>query len=88
MYYNAVILSLNTGRKEALTISFQAVGPHFRGLIEVIGQLDFQGSGPLPIDGATFQINYEEDLQSAKTRFSTWLDGVIVRGLNQWRQSL
>jgi fido (protein-threonine AMPylation protein) len=88
VYYNAVILSLNTGRKEALTISFQAIGPHFRGLIEVIGQLDFQGSEPLPIEGAGFQINYEEDLERAKSRFSTWLDGVIVRGLNQWRQSL
>jgi len=88
VYYNAVILSLNTGRKEALTISFQAIGPHFRGLIEVIGQLDFQGSEPLPIEGAGFLVNYEEDLERAKSRFSTWLDGVIVRGLNQWRQSL
>jgi len=84
----AVILSLNTGRSEALTISFQEIGPHFRGLIEVIGHLDIHGTDPQPIEGATFQINYEEDLDTAKARFSPWLDGVILRGLNEWRRSL
>jgi hypothetical protein len=83
-----VILSLNTGRNEALTISFRAAGPYSRGLIEVTGRLDIQGSKSRPIEGATFQINYEEDIETAKARFSPWLDGVIVRGLNEWRRSL
>jgi hypothetical protein len=47
-----------------------------------------QGSGSQPSEGATFQINYEEDLETAKRRFSQWLNGVIVRGLNEWRRSL
>jgi len=84
----AVRLRLNTGRQEALAISFQGIGPRFRGFIGVVGYLFVQGPGPLPIEGATFQINYEEDIETAKSRFSKWLDGVVVRGLNQWRQSL
>jgi len=71
-----------------LTISFRAAGPYSRGLIEVTGRLDIQGSKSRPIEGATFQINYEEDIETAKARFSPWLDGVIVRGLNEWRRSL
>jgi Fic family protein len=87
-YYHPVILSLNTGRNAALTISFRAIGPRFRGLIGVAGYLDIQGTDSVPIEGATFQINYEEDLETAKARFSPWLDRVIVRGLNEWRRSL
>jgi Fic family protein len=87
-YYNTVVLSLNAGRNEALTISFRAIGPRFRGFIGVAGHLSVHVPGSRQIEGATFQINYEEDVETAKTRFSTWLDGVIVRGLNQWRQSL
>ena len=87
-FYRPVTLSLNTGRNEALTISFRGVGPSFRGLISVVGHLAIQGTEDLPIEGATFQINYEEDLETAKARFSPWLDGVIVRGLNEWRRSL
>jgi hypothetical protein len=87
-YDQVVTLLLNTGRSEALEISFQGIGPYFRGLIGVVGFLTIQGSEPLPIEGATFQINYEEDSETAKARFSPWLEAVIVRGLNEWRRSL
>jgi hypothetical protein len=87
-YDHVVTLLLNTGRSEALAISFQGIGPYFRSLIGVVGFLTIQGSDPVPIEGPAFQINYEEDLETAKARFSSWLDGVIVRGLNEWRRSL
>ena len=85
---HVVTLLLNTGRNEALVISFQGIGPRFRGFIGVVGYLFIQGSEPSPIEGAVFQINYQEDVETAKARFSAWLDGVIVRGLNEWRHSL
>ncbi len=34
------------------------------------------------------EINYTEDPAAAQTRFSAWLERVIVEGLNQWRQTL
>jgi hypothetical protein len=53
-----------------------------------VAYLSWQGEEPSLIEGGTFQINYEEDLASAQSRFSKWLEHVIVEGLNLWRQSL
>lgn len=87
-YDQVVSLMLNAARNDTLSISFQGIGPRFRGLIGVVGYLFVEGLNPQPIDVATFQINYEEHVETAKARFATWLDGVIVRGLNKWRKSL
>jgi Fic family protein len=81
-------LNLNTGTSSALILSFHAIGPRFRGLIGVVPYLTTQAAEPALIDGMTFQINYEEDLASATTRFTTWLNDVIVKGLNMWRLTL
>jgi Fic family protein len=87
--YNVLVqLILNTGRSASLVLSFQSIGPRFRGIIGVVAYLSTQGPEPILIEGGTFQINYEEDLASAQSRFSKWLEHVIVEGLNQWRQSL
>jgi len=87
-YNQTVRLGLNTGRTEALVISFHGIGPRFRGFIGVVGYLSIPGLETLLVEEAAFQINYEEDVETAKARFLTWLDGVIVRGLNEWRHSL
>jgi fido (protein-threonine AMPylation protein) len=87
--YNWVAqLNLHAGTPSVLTLSFHAIGPRFRGLIGVVPYLIAQGAEPNLIEGATFQINYEEDLASAITRFSAWLDDVIIKGLNMWRLTL
>jgi Fic family protein len=84
----AATLSLNTGRPDALVLSFQGIGPRFRGFIGVVAYLLIQGTGTLPVDESVFQINYEEDLEAAKSRFTKWLDQVIGRALDQWRRTL
>jgi fido (protein-threonine AMPylation protein) len=86
--YNGLAhLNMQTGASAVLTLSFHAIGPRFRGLIGVVPYLMAQGK-PNLIEGATYQINYEEDLTSATTRFSAWLDDVIVKALNVWRLTL
>ncbi len=87
--YNAAAhLYLETHPTTTIVLSFQAIGPRFRGLIGVVPYLTRAGSEPKLIEGGTFQINYEEDLASATKRFSAWLDRVIVNGLNKWRLTL
>jgi fido (protein-threonine AMPylation protein) len=81
-------LSLSTGRDDAIVFSFYALGPRFHGIIDVVSFLSLQDVGPLFIANGTFEINYAEDLAAAQTRFSAWLERVIVEGLNQWRQTL
>ena len=88
MYDALVQLSMQTGTTSILVLSFQAIGPRFRGLISVIPYLTFYGTGPSLIEDGLFQINYEESPPSARKRFSAWLDRVIVNGLNKWRLTL
>jgi Fic family protein len=84
----AVQLVLSTGRLDAITLSFHALGPRFHGIVGVVAYLFVQGAEPLLLKDGTFLINYEEDLASAQTRFSAWLERVIVEGLNEWRRTL
>ncbi len=84
----SVQLSLYTGRRAILALSFHGVGPHFRGLVGVVAYFLPQGAEPTPSEGGTFLVNYEEDLATAQTRFSAWLERVIVEGLNEWRRTL
>jgi|HubBroStandDraft_1064217.scaffolds.fasta_scaffold01072_3 fido (protein-threonine AMPylation protein) len=87
-YQAAAQLSLSTGRRDAIVLSFHALGPRFHGIIGAVAYLLLQGAEPVPVKHGTFLINYEEDLATAQTRFSAWLERVIVEGLNEWRKTL
>jgi hypothetical protein len=54
----------------------------------VVAYLAIHTTETLLVEHPAFQINYEEDIVTAQARFSAWLDGVILRGLNEWRRSL
>jgi hypothetical protein len=87
--YNATaVLTLNAGRPDSLKLSFHGIGPRYRGLIGVVAFLSIQFAASKLIEGGTFQINYEEEFSSAQTRFSAWLDHVVIEGLNAWRLTL
>lgn len=87
-FYTSVHLALSGDPPEWLSIGFVAIGSHFRGLVGAVGILKLGGSRPVLIDVPLFQINYEEDLETAKARFAPWLDRVIVGGLDEWRKRL
>jgi Fic family protein len=86
-FSDRAFLALNAGAPAELSLSFDAIGPPFRGLIRVRPYLAVI-VGSAEIDAGTFLINYEEEIASATSRFSTWLDRVIVQGLNMWRLTL
>jgi hypothetical protein len=83
-----VQLSLYTGQRAVLALSFHGIGPYFRGLVGVAAYFVPQGADPALLQDGAFQINYAEDLATAQTRFSAWLERVIVEGLNEWRKTL
>jgi Fic family protein len=87
-YNQAVQLVLSTGRNDAIVLSFHALGRRFHGIIGVVAYLFLESAEPILIKDGTFQINYAEDLATAQTRFSAWLERVIVEGLNEWRKTL
>jgi fido (protein-threonine AMPylation protein) len=87
--YGALVeLTLNVRRNDILTLLFYAVGPRYRGIIGIVGYVLLLGVRPVLIKDGAFLINYEEDLATAQKRFSTWLERVIVEGLNEWRKTL
>jgi len=86
-YHSTLHLVLNAGRTDSLTISFQAIGPRFRGIIGVVAYLSIQGAEPILV-GSAFQINYEEDFSHAQHRFLNWLENILIEGLGEWRRTL
>jgi Fic family protein len=83
-YKRLVELLLTTGRFDSLILYF--TGGSNRNMT-VVANLRIQGAEPAII-GSSFQINYEEALASTRSRFGSWLDRVIVEGLNAWRLTL
>jgi len=75
---------LTTGRFDSLILYF--TGGSNRNMT-VVANLRIQGAEPA-ITGSSLQINYEEALASTRSRFGSWLDRVIVEGLNAWRLTL
>jgi hypothetical protein len=86
-YDNVAVLVLEPSDNRMLVLSFQAVGPRYRGLISVVAYFSTKSAEPMLID-ESFQINYEELLEHTKARFAKWLEGLIVEGLNEWRRTL
>jgi fido (protein-threonine AMPylation protein) len=87
--YNDLLgLRMEAGRRDQFVLSFHALGPQYRGIIGVVAYLVVEGREPKVLEGGTFQINYEEEPASAESRFSKWLERMIVEGLNRWRESL
>lgn len=96
-YHAWARLALRTVTQAEVLISFHAIGHVFRGVLAVSAcyfRREFTDDGEREIAGLTplvhelFQINYKEDPSSAKTRYETWLEEVLLRGLEQWRQDL
>jgi fido (protein-threonine AMPylation protein) len=87
-FFSVVQMGMITLRSDALVIAAYALGPRYRGIIAVIAYLAIQGEAPMLPEGGVFQINYEESIESAQTRFRPWLEGVVVKGLDQWRRTL
>jgi Fic family protein len=86
-YEASASLVLEAGRSDRVGLCFYAIGPRFRGFVGVLGYL-FDGRNATLLKEGGFQINYEESLDSAITRFCNWLERVIVAGLDQWRRTL
>ena len=84
----SLALILDSGKQEQLNLSFESIGPRSLGFVGVLAYLAMNGSESISIEGGAFQINYEEDLESAKARFTRWLDSILIKALNEWRRRL
>lgn len=96
-YSSFVTMLIFEGRHTQIYISFHAVGRNFSGVmsasafaIEVIDNDESSSfvSDAVPICKEVFQFSANEPIGNIKERFQTWLDDVILMGLDYWQRQL
>lgn len=87
-------LVLRTTTPTVLLVSFHGIGREFQGLLACsaswfqridTGEGEHTMSQTVPVTDEPFLISYKESLDSATSRFSTWLEDAIVRSLKLWQ---
>ncbi|MBN1815926.1 MAG: Fic family protein [Sedimentisphaerales bacterium] len=96
-YHNWIRLTIREARRAGIVISIHPIGTEFNGLMGATAFLEYrdrQEEGPSEIDGpyplvdSPFYFTYKEQDEQVKERFRTWLDEVLLKGLEEWRQRL
>ena len=96
-YASWVRLKIRHARPTELVVSFHSAGFEFVGIIAATAFLAFrdrddEGSvtidGPYRLNQRVFQCSFNEDEQVVERRFETWLNEVILAGLDQYRRQL
>jgi hypothetical protein len=90
-------LVLRSETQAEILFAFHATGREYRGILGVAAcffrrELTEEGERQVtdltPLADDIFQINYRETSVEAEVRFRQWVEGVLTRGLEIWRQGL
>lgn len=85
------------GNQGNILIAFHCIGHEFQGVLGCSGtwflrvRTEDGGSetvGETALSDDVFQINYKEDVEDARSRFTDWLERVLERGLALWESAL
>lgn len=96
-YREWVRIGLQTDTRAELLVSIHGIGHEFRGVLaasacffrrEQTEETERELSAVIPLSDEIFQVNYKEASDQAKERFRNWLEEVLVKGLETWRQGL
>jgi Fic family protein len=78
-----------------IVLSFHSVSTSFVGIISSIAILfhmtqdgGYSIGDPIVICDQPFEFSYSETIDEVSKRYNTWLEHVIITGLDQWRRSL
>ena len=92
-----VRLKIRESRQVDCVIAFHSLGYEFTGVLAAVAFIEYRQrsdeedvsvEGPYKLSEDVFQFTYTEDPAAVITRFSAWLNKVIIAGLDQWRRSL
>ena len=85
------------GNQGNILIAFHCIGHEFQGVLACSGTWflrvrtedgGFETAGEAVLSDEIFQINYREDAEDVRIRFTDWLERVIERGLALWESAL
>lgn len=92
-----VRLKIREERQAELVISFHSLGVEFLGILAASAFLEFRDrseegevtvDGPYALSRDVFQFSVNENEEMAEARYTDWLNGVLVLGLDQWRRQI
>lgn len=90
-------LVLRSDTQAELLFAFHGIGREYRGLLaisacffrrELTDDGERQVTDLIPLSDEIFQVNYRESLSQVQARFRQWLEVVLTKGLEVWRQGL
>lgn len=92
-----VRLGLKSDIQSEILVSLHGTGFEYRGVLAVsagyfrreeIEEGEREIRDLISLSPEIFQINYREQPSDAEARFGQWLEDILVRGLEKWRESL
>ena len=96
-YRSWVKLQIKEDRQTDIVVSFHSLGQEFLGVLVASAFLEFKDrsegkeisiSGPITACQELFQFSYNENSDRVSSRFSVWLNQVMMTALEQWRKQL
>jgi hypothetical protein len=90
-------LVLGSETQAEILFALHATGREYRGILavsacffrrELTEDRERQVTDLTPLADDIFQINYRETAVQAEVRFRQWVEDVLTRGLEIWRQGL
>ena len=93
-YSRFVSLTIVEERQGVISFSFHALGKGSTGVYAALAFIQYHPlqsgaiSDPFPLSQELFQFAENEPEKAVIERFNSWLDEVILNGLNHWRQQL
>lgn len=96
-YHHWIQLVINVESSTTILLSFHSLGHEYRGLLVCTAcayqktdseEGEHNISDIQPLIDSPFQFSYADEEKNLKDRFSQWLEGVIVNGLEYWNKSI
>ena len=88
-YHKDIALTLKAASvTSTIAVSFHSVGSAFRGLVVAVSYFQSGTAQLVPLSEDIFRINYQESMPEISSRFNTWLDSCLIKGLALWRRTL
>ena len=96
-YATWVRLKIREERQTQLVVSFHSLGVDFLGILVASAFLEYRDrsedgelsvEGPYQLSKDVFQFAFNEAVESVESRYTDWLNGVLLFGLDQWRRQI
>ena len=96
-YHSWIRLKIKEDRQTEITLSFHALGAEFFGIMAASAFIEYRDKieqqevifdKPDILCSEIFQFSYTEQENFVTQRFQSWLENILLAGLDQWKNQL